>query len=519
MLLPFVEARLAEAAAAAAAPSASAAPVVPLVNAEAARRIDLAAAAPPRAYYRLNLARLGLTDADVANVDWTRVAHSVAILDLSGNALTVLPAELGCLGQLQELVAFKNRIRTVRPGLFRGTRELHTLLLSDNQLSTLPADVAKLRELRVVDLDANLLSSVPAPLSHCKALVQLSASNNPRMAASHAQMLKERTMLEHLLLNPCSVSALSMGALLASPSASSDVTYTFHCADGVTLALPLHRCLMHREALFASDCQVGKGEFAASTWQLVVRFLYEGALSCTRAEVEALAALAAAYPLDSLASLLQAEVVTYTAADAAYVALVEEAKRVEGAPVPAKPADADAYLDGSDALAAHITRLLDDDSLATFTIEACDGETRRAHLPVLEMRLGTFFGSMLHNRWQECCSGVVKFPTTPVSVVDSILEWAHTDALGIRGEVDVVALVQVAQLYAVEDLAIECRHLISEGMDVHTAPELFVYAHDACGLEWLRASSKVFIKNHWYELIEKAEFKALPAELRAELVA
>ncbi len=197
---------------------------------EAVRRIASASAAGATSYHRLELGRMNLTDAQLALVDWASVAHSVRVLDLSGNALTTLPVMLGLLSNLEELIVYKNRVTQLPVRLFSGLRKLHTLLLCDNLLSALPMDAGKLDSLRVIDLSSNRFRMVPAQLWLCTKLETLTCTDCPQLIQEHQQLLKERGMIAHLRANPCIVGCISLGALLTQ-TRSSDLLVTFNVSD------------------------------------------------------------------------------------------------------------------------------------------------------------------------------------------------------------------------------------------------------------------------------------------------
>ena len=89
-------------------------------------------------------------------------------LDLSGNELTVLPAEIGKLTQLKKLILGKldeKKCRYIGNKLSELPKEigllaqLEELLIADNQLSSLPTEIVKLTHLQSLDLSENQLNS------------------------------------------------------------------------------------------------------------------------------------------------------------------------------------------------------------------------------------------------------------------------------------------------------------------------------------------------------------------------
>uniref|UniRef100_A0A8D0H212 Leucine rich repeat containing 47 n=1 Tax=Sphenodon punctatus TaxID=8508 RepID=A0A8D0H212_SPHPU len=140
-------------------------------------------------------------------------------LDLSGNALEELPAELGgdlggpgdpplSLPELRSLNLSANRLRQLGPGLARAAPGLQVLLLSGNQLRVLPGsllppsggpqaltllsfleaagneleelgpDIACLPSLKTLDLSNNRLSEIPLELADCPKLKEVNLKGN-----------------------------------------------------------------------------------------------------------------------------------------------------------------------------------------------------------------------------------------------------------------------------------------------------------------------------------------------------
>lgn len=486
---------------------------LPLV---AKQRIEAAVKAPSDGWHRLNLARLDLTDEDLSKIDWASMAHSVSVMDLSGNAqLTRLPQSMCVLDNLQELLVYKCNLVLIPPRMFTSLKKLHTLMLSDNCLTSLPLDLGKLDNLRVIDLSCNRFSVPPSQLGACKALVTLTMTNNPRLSADHQTMLKEGTLISYLQENPCVPSSLSLAGLLQE-SKSSDWQVDIHTAEGIQ-TMNLHRCVVFREALFRNETKLGSGEFTGATWNNVIQFLYSGSLCVPRAELQILAAFLQSHNVESLAPLVNSEMALLAQVDAEHVAAVEKAK-AENAVAPPAPVARPIFLDGTEALFAHTSRLLHDESLSDFEIVCAHGQVRRVHLPILEVRLSTFMGSMLRtNQWKECVERRISLEED-VEVVDSVLEWCHTDSLGFDRECDLLRVLSMAQMYQINDLASDCQVMIGDGLDCENAPSLFAFATETFGLDYLRARTMTWLKSHWYELVESQEWKALPASLKAVVV-
>ncbi len=134
------------------------------------------------------------------------LADTLEVLNLSGNQLDSLPADLSrlrklrilfcsdnpftevpeCLGDCPqlEMVGFKaNRIRHLPADSLPPA--LRWLILTDNQLESLPAEIGNCRRLQKLMLAGNRLTSLPPSLSECTHLELL------RIAANRLQLLPD----------------------------------------------------------------------------------------------------------------------------------------------------------------------------------------------------------------------------------------------------------------------------------------------------------------------------------------
>jgi hypothetical protein len=134
------------------------------------------------------------------------LADSLEILDLSGNALSSLPDDLPRLGKLRiifcsdnqftelpavlgacpalTMVGFKaNRILTVLPASLPA--QLRWLVLTDNQIEALPADLGRRPQLQKLMLAGNRLRELPADMAQLHKLELL------RIAANQLTALPE----------------------------------------------------------------------------------------------------------------------------------------------------------------------------------------------------------------------------------------------------------------------------------------------------------------------------------------
>ncbi|GAB7530131.1 leucine-rich repeat-containing protein kinase family protein [Pseudomonas sp. 3A(2025)] len=127
------------------------------------------------------------------------LADSLKVLNLSGNALSHLPDDLyrlqhlevlfasdnlftelpACLGQCQQLrmVGFKaNRIEHVPAQALPP--QLRWLILTDNQIETLPDALGECRNLQKLMLAGNRLTHLPKSLAHCHNLELIRIASN-----------------------------------------------------------------------------------------------------------------------------------------------------------------------------------------------------------------------------------------------------------------------------------------------------------------------------------------------------
>ncbi|RYX89443.1 MAG: protein kinase [Comamonadaceae bacterium] len=107
--------------------------------------------------------------------DLTRL-HRLRVIFCSENRFTSLPAVLGQCPAL-EMVGFKtNQIRDVPPQALPPP--LRWLILTDNEVETLPAAIGRCEGLQKLMLAGNRLSHLPAELANCRQLELLRISAN-----------------------------------------------------------------------------------------------------------------------------------------------------------------------------------------------------------------------------------------------------------------------------------------------------------------------------------------------------
>ncbi|UYZ59739.1 protein kinase [Hymenobacter latericus] len=134
------------------------------------------------------------------------LADTLEILNLSGNALSALPADLGRLHRLRILFCSDNQFTTVPEVLgqcpqlsmvgFKANRirtlpaaalpeQLRWLILTDNELEELPAEIGNCTQLQKLMLAGNRLQHLPETLARCTGLELL------RIAANRLEALPE----------------------------------------------------------------------------------------------------------------------------------------------------------------------------------------------------------------------------------------------------------------------------------------------------------------------------------------
>mmetsp|Transcript_12025 Transcript_12025/g.24412 ORF Transcript_12025/g.24412 Transcript_12025/m.24412 type:complete len:255 (+) Transcript_12025:152-916(+) len=113
---------------------------------------------------------------EVDDVVWT-MGRTLVFLDVSFNAITDIPEELGDLYQLKELNLACNHIKSL-PSSLGKLIKLQQLRANGNNLTEIPEEIGKCKSLKLVHFNENKLIGVPSSLSECGRLEALRLQNN-----------------------------------------------------------------------------------------------------------------------------------------------------------------------------------------------------------------------------------------------------------------------------------------------------------------------------------------------------
>jgi len=163
---------------------------------------------------RLDLAA-GLTEFPSEIFD---LADTLEVLNLSGNALSSLPADLGRLHKLRVLFCSDNRFTAV-PEVLGQCPQLSMVGFKANRIRTLPAE-ALTPALRWLILTDNQLQAVPTEIGTCENLQKLMLAGNhlrelPEALAQCSQLELLRIAANHLTELPAWLLAMPRLAWLA----------------------------------------------------------------------------------------------------------------------------------------------------------------------------------------------------------------------------------------------------------------------------------------------------------------
>ncbi len=106
------------------------------------------------------------------------VKESGATIDLSGKGLTEFPREILSRKGVKKLILSNNRIKSL-PAEIGELTDLEELYLDGNDLSgALPAEIRKMSELKILDVHDNGLTGIPAEIGQLKNLRIVNFSGN-----------------------------------------------------------------------------------------------------------------------------------------------------------------------------------------------------------------------------------------------------------------------------------------------------------------------------------------------------
>ncbi|XP_003962530.1 leucine-rich repeat protein 1 [Takifugu rubripes] len=140
---------------------------------------------PLSSNFPYSLEQLQVSYCKLSRVDMRMLSlKALRKLDLSNNHIKKLPATIGDLSCLSDLVLHNNHLEAFSDALCLSSLQhsLHLLDLSHNRLRALPAHFCRLRELVNLKLDNNELACLPFHVGRLSKLRYLSAAHN-RLAA------------------------------------------------------------------------------------------------------------------------------------------------------------------------------------------------------------------------------------------------------------------------------------------------------------------------------------------------
>ncbi len=218
------------------------------------------------------------------------LADTLEILNLSGNVLTTLPDDLPRLHKLRvifcsdnhftrvpevlgrcpnlEMIGFKaNRIEALPANAL--PKKLRWLILTDNLLRTIPAELGQCEHLQKLMLAGNQLTQLPDELAACKNLELLRIAANrfthlpawlfemPRLAwlaysGNPCSDSREAAALEHLHINPIEWHTLALQHKLGE-GASGIIYRAHHQTDNVAVAVKIFKGALTSDGLPRSE--------------------------------------------------------------------------------------------------------------------------------------------------------------------------------------------------------------------------------------------------------------------------
>ncbi|CAI9735425.1 leucine-rich repeat-containing protein 69 [Octopus vulgaris] len=100
------------------------------------------------------------------------------LLDIAGNEFQILPVQIQHLPNLKKVLAYRNKIKNLPPGIFGGLKSLTVLNLNKNELHRIPAEIGGLINLKYFSAEHNHLTGLPEELCQLQQLEVLHVGYN-----------------------------------------------------------------------------------------------------------------------------------------------------------------------------------------------------------------------------------------------------------------------------------------------------------------------------------------------------
>jgi len=135
----------------------------------------------------LDLAHHGLTKVGAAIYDQSTATELV----LSYNELTSLPSQMGKMTRLEVLKLDHNRLQGALIAEIRKMTQLRVLDARFNRMTGIPAEIGQLHKLRTLDLSHNRIDTLPNEIYHLRQLKLLDLTGNSLSAAQVSHLKSE----------------------------------------------------------------------------------------------------------------------------------------------------------------------------------------------------------------------------------------------------------------------------------------------------------------------------------------
>jgi internalin A len=133
----------------------------------------------PDSAFELPLTKLNLSkNLFIAFPETLGKFHNLTSVDLSFNKISLLPESLLNCKQLEELNLSNNQLKTLNGPLIQQMSHLKYLLLNNNALLELPAEVLLAPNLLSVQAGQNQITQIPSSLASAAKLTDLNLANN-----------------------------------------------------------------------------------------------------------------------------------------------------------------------------------------------------------------------------------------------------------------------------------------------------------------------------------------------------